>query len=61
MGDRQTANFRTPGSTTFTWQVYRPGCSFPSGTLKLNGTAFDLAFNPSVIFNSAVSNAFLPQ
>ena len=62
MGDRQTANFCSVGFSTFTWQVYLPGCSFPSGTLKLTGTAFDFAFSPVVIFNGAVSNAFtLPR
>ena len=62
MGERQTANFCSDGSSTLTWQVYLPGCSLPSGTLKLTGTAFDFAFSPSVILSGAVSNAFtLPR
>src|ERR1017187_5906765 len=62
IGDRQTANFCSDGFSTFTWQVYLPGCNFPSGTLKPTGTAFDFAFSPVVIFNGAVSKAFtLPR
>ena len=49
MGDRQTANFSAEGCSTLTWQVYRPGCNFSSGTLNLSGTALDLGFSPSVI------------
>ena len=46
-GARQTANFWAAGLRTFTWQVYLPGSSFASGTLNLNGTAFDFGVQPA--------------
>ena len=62
IGERQKANFCSEGSSTLTWQVYRPGCSLPSGTLKRIGRALDLGVQPSVICSGAVSNAFtLPR
>lgn len=40
-GARQMASLCAAGAITLTWQVYLPGSSLASGTLKLTGTAFD--------------------
>src|SRR5436309_2165601 len=58
IGARRKANFWPVGSSTDTWQVYRPGASLASGTLNFNGSALDLGSSPSVIWRGAVSNAF---
>jgi len=41
-GACQKAAFRPLGSTTLTWQSYRPGGSLFSVRLKPSGSAFDL-------------------
>jgi hypothetical protein len=62
IGARHKANFCPAGSKTETWQVYRPGASFASGTLNFTGTALDFGSRPSVICRGAVSEAFtLPR
>src|SRR5271165_2285799 len=45
-GACQNAALLAFGSRTVTWQLYSPAGSFPSGTLKRMGTAFDLGFIP---------------
>ena len=58
-GACQKAAFRLFGSTTLTWQSYRPGGSLFSVRLNRSGSAFDFGSIPSVTASGGVSKALV--